>query len=64
MLWKVVFSVRGHAGGRVGLSWAGAAVVLLCASEVAGECLVWAGGGPQMRYRLPWAALQGHRLGQ
>ena len=23
--------------------------------------LVWAGGGAQVRYRLPWAALQGHR---
>ena len=30
----------------------------------AGERLVWAGGGAQVRYRLPWAALQGHRLGQ
>ena len=27
----------------------------------AGERLVWAGGGAQVRYRLPWAALQGHR---
>ena len=27
----------------------------------AGERLVWAGGGTQVRYRLPWAALQGHR---
>ena len=30
----------------------------------AGERLVWAGGGAQVRYRLPWAALAGHRLGQ
>jgi len=30
----------------------------------AGERLVWAGGGVQVRYRLPWAALQGHRLEQ
>ena len=27
----------------------------------AGERLVWAGGGTQVRYQLPWAALQGHR---
>ena len=27
----------------------------------AGERLVWAGGGAQVRYRLQWAALQGHR---
>ena len=27
----------------------------------AGERLVWAGGGAQVRYRLPWAALQWHR---
>ena len=27
----------------------------------AGERLLWAGGGAQVRYRLPWAALQGHR---
>ena len=27
----------------------------------AGERLVWAGGGAQVLYRLPWAALQGHR---
>ena len=30
----------------------------------AGERLVWAGGGAQVRLRLPWVALQGHRLGQ
>ena len=30
----------------------------------AGERLVWLGGGVQVRYRLPWAALQGHRLEQ
>ena len=30
----------------------------------AGERLVWAGGGAQVRYRLPWAALAGHRRGQ
>ena len=30
----------------------------------AGERLVWAGGGAQVRYRLPWSALRGHRLGQ
>ena len=30
----------------------------------AGERLVWAGGGAQVRYRLPWAALQVHGLGQ
>lgn len=27
----------------------------------AGERLVWAVGGAQVRYRQPWAALQGHR---
>jgi len=27
----------------------------------AGERLLWVGGGAQVRYRLPWAALQGHR---
>ncbi len=27
----------------------------------AGERLVWAGGGTQVRYRLQWAALKGHR---
>ena len=27
----------------------------------AGERLVWARGGAQVRYRLLWAALQGHR---
>ena len=27
----------------------------------AGERLVWAGGAAQVRYWLPWAALQGHR---
>ncbi|GBL38708.1 hypothetical protein EMGBD1_23950 [Anaerolineaceae bacterium] len=29
----------------------------------AGERLVWAGDGAQVRYRLPWSALQGHRSG-
>ena len=43
----------------------GAAIALLAASDVfAGERLVWAGGAAQVHYRLPWAALQGHRLGR
>ena len=29
----------------------------------ASERLVWAGDGGQVRYRLPWAALQRHRPG-
>ncbi len=30
----------------------------------AAERLVWAGEGAQVRYRLPWSALQEHRVGQ
>ena len=30
----------------------------------AAERLMWAGEGAQVRYRLPWSALQGHRVGQ
>ncbi len=30
----------------------------------AAERLVWAGEGAQVRYWLPWAALQGRRVGQ
>ena len=29
-----------------------------------GQRLVWAGEGAQVRYRLPWSALQEHRVGQ
>ena len=56
------FSV--HAGVRVaGQDRAGRERLLrYCARPMfAGERLVWAGGGTKVRYRLPWAALQGHR---
>nr|WP_299104748.1 transposase [uncultured Bradyrhizobium sp.] len=56
------FSV--HAGVRVAAQDSAGRERLLryCARPMfAGERLVWAGGGAQVRYRLPWAALQGHR---
>jgi len=59
------FSV--HAGVRVAAQDSAGRERLLryCARPMfAGERLVWAGGGVQVRYRLPWAALQGHRLEQ
>ena len=59
-----VFSV--HAGVRVEAPDGAGRERLLrnCARPIfAGERLVWAGGGAQVRYRLPRAALQGHRLG-
>ena len=59
------FSV--HAGERVAAQDRAGRERLLryCARPMfASERLVWAGGGVQVRYRLPWAALQGHRLEQ
>ena len=59
------FSV--HAGVRVAAPDRAGRERLLryCARPMfAGERLVWAGGGAQVRYRLPWAALAGHRRGQ
>ena len=59
------FSV--HAGVRVAApDRAGRERMLrYCARPMfAGERLVWAGGGAQARYRLPWAALAGHKRGQ
>ncbi len=56
------FSV--HAGVRVAAQDSAGRERLLryCARPMfAGERLVWAGGGAQVRYRLPCAALQGHR---
>ena len=56
------FSV--HAGVRVAAQDSAGRERLLryCARPMlAGERLVWARGGAQVRYRLPWAALQGHR---
>ena len=56
-----------HAGVRVAAQDRAGRERLLryCAHPMfAGERLVWAGGGAQVRYRLPWAALQGHRFGQ
>ena len=56
------FSV--HAGVRVAAQDRAGHERLLryCARPMfAGERLVWAGGGAQVRYRLPWAVLQGHR---
>ena len=53
-----------HAGVRVaGQDGAGRERLLrYCARPMfAGERLVWVGGAAQARYRLPWAALQGHR---
>ena len=58
------FSV--HAGERVAAQDSAGRERLLryCARPMfAGERLVWAGDGAQVRYRLPWAALQGHRSG-
>ena len=54
------FSV--HAGVRVAAPDRAGRERLLryCARPMfAGERLVWAGGGAQVRYRLPWAALGG-----
>jgi len=59
------FSV--HAGVRVAAPDRAGRERLLryCARPMfSGERLVWAGGGAQVRYRLPWAALAGHRRGQ
>ena len=59
------FSV--HAGVRVAApDRAGRERLLRCCARpmFAGERLVWAGGGEQVRYRLPWAALAGHKRGQ
>ena len=59
---SVGFSV--HAGVRVAAQDSPGRERLLryCARPMfAGERLVWAGGGTQVRYRLPWAASQGHR---
>ena len=56
------FSV--HAGVRVARQDSAGRERLLryCARPMfAGERLVWAGGGAQVRYRMPWASLQGHR---
>jgi len=56
-----------HAGVRVaGQDNAGRERLLRCCARpmFAGERLVWAGGGTPVRYRLPWAALQGHRSEQ
>ena len=53
-----------HAGVRVAAQDSAGRERLLryCARPMfAGERLVWAGGGTQVRYRLPWAALEGHR---
>ena len=55
------FSV--HAGVRVVAQDSAGRERLLryCARPVfTGERLVWAGGGTQVRYRLQWAALEGH----
>ena len=62
---------RGHSGGRsvhagvrvAAQDSAGRERLLrYCARPMfAGERLVWAGGGALVRYRLPCAALQGHR---
>ena len=52
----------GHSGGFS--VHAGERLLRYCARPMfAGERLVWAGGGAQVRYRLPWAALQRHRPG-
>ena len=59
------FSV--HAGVRVAAPDRAGRERLLryCARPMfAAERLVWAGGGAQVRYRLQWAALAGHRRGQ
>jgi len=56
------FSV--HAGVRVAAQDSAGCECLLryCARPMfAGERLVCAGGGAQVRYRLPWAALHGNR---
>ena len=56
------FSV--HAGVRVAAQDSAGRERLqrYCARPMfAGERLVWAVGGAQVRYRLQWAALQGHR---
>ena len=53
-----------HAGVRVSAQDSAGRERLLryCARPMfAGERLVWAGGRTQVRYRLLWAALQGHR---
>ena len=53
-----------HAGMRVAAQDRAGRERLLryCARPMfAGERLVWAGGGTQVRYRLQWAALKGHR---
>ena len=58
------FSV--HAGVRVAAPDRAGRERLLryCARPMfAGERLVWAGGGAQVRYRLPWAALGGTGAG-
>ena len=59
------FSV--HAGERVAAQDSAGRERLLryCARPMfAAERLVWAGEGVQVRYRLPWSALQEHRVGQ
>ena len=59
------FSV--HAGERVAAQDSAGRERLLryCARPMfAAERLVWAGDGAQVRYWLPWAVLQGHRVGQ
>ena len=56
-----------HAGERVAAQDSAGHERLLryCARPMfAAERLVWAGEGAQVRYRLPWSALQEHRVGQ
>ena len=69
-----VMKGRGHSGGfsvHAGVRVAGQhsagreRLLRYCARPMfAGEWLLWTGGGTQVRYRQPWAALQGHRPAQ